>query len=110
MNRLLQSWVTQQAETRPNDAAIFAAGDSLTYGQLETASNQLAHLLQDAGCQNGDRVRILLPKSPEAIVSMIGILKAGCMHVPIDVATPAARIRHIFDSCENSVVVAGGKV
>ena len=110
MDRLLQSWVTQQAEVRSNDVAIVSGADSLTYGQLEITSNQLAHLLQEAGCQNGDRVCILMPKSAEAIVSMIGILKAGCMHVPIDVATPAARIRHIFDSCENRVIVAGGRV
>ncbi len=110
MDRLLQSWVTQQAEARPADAAIVSGGDTLKYGQLEIASNRLAHLLKDAGCQDGDRVCILMPKSAEAIVSMIGILKAGCMHVPIDVATPAARIRHIFDSCENRVIVAGGRV
>jgi amino acid adenylation domain-containing protein len=110
MDRLLQSWVTQQSETRPADAAIVSGADTLTYAQLELASNQLAHLLQNTGCQNGDRVCILMPKSAEAIVSMIGILKAGCLHVPIDVATPAARIRHIFDSCENRVIVAGGKV
>jgi amino acid adenylation domain-containing protein len=110
MDRLLQSWVTQQAEARPGDAAIVSGADTLTYGQLEIASNRLAHLLKDAGCQDGDRVCILMPKSAEAVVSMIGILKAGCMHVPIDVATPAARIRHIFDSCENRVIVAGGRV
>jgi amino acid adenylation domain-containing protein len=110
MDRLLQNWVTQQAEARPGDVAIVSGADSLTYGQLETTSNQLAHLLQEVGCQNGDRVCILMPKSAEAIVSMIGILKAGCLHVPIDVATPAARIRHIFDSCENRVIVAGGRV
>jgi amino acid adenylation domain-containing protein len=110
MDRLLQSWVTQQAEVRPDDAAIILGGETLTYGQLENTSNQLAHILQNAGCQNGDRVCILMPKSAEAIVSMIGILKAGCMHVPIDVATPAIRIRHIFDSCENRIIVAGGRV
>jgi amino acid adenylation domain-containing protein len=110
MDRLLQSWVSQQAEVRPDDVAIVSGTDKLTYGQLEVASNQLAHLLQNAGCQNGDRVCILMPKTAEAIVSMIGILKAGCLHVPIDVATPAARIRHIFDSCENRVIVAGGRV
>jgi amino acid adenylation domain-containing protein len=110
MDRLLQSWVTQQAEIRPGEAAIVSGADSLSYSQLEVASNQLAHLLQNAGCQNGDRVCIVMPKSAEAIVSMVGILKAGCLHVPIDVATPAARIRHIFDSCENRVIVAGGRV
>jgi amino acid adenylation domain-containing protein len=110
MNRLLQTWVAQQAETRPDSAAIVMGNDALTYGQLETFSNRLAHVLREAGSQRGDRVCILMPKSPAAIVSMIGILKAGCMHVPIDAATPAARIRHIFDSCENRWVLAAGRV
>jgi amino acid adenylation domain-containing protein len=110
MNRLLQSWVTQQAETRPDAAAIIMGSEKLTYAQLETSSNQLAHLLQQSGCKKGDRVCILMPKSPAAIVSMIGILKAGCLHVPIDTATPAARIRHIFESCENRWILAGGRV
>jgi acyl-coenzyme A synthetase/AMP-(fatty) acid ligase len=77
MNRLLQSWVSQQAETRPDDTAIVMGSDVLTYSQLETSSNRLAHLLRDAGCKKGDRVCILMPKSPAAIVSMIDILKAG---------------------------------
>jgi acyl-coenzyme A synthetase/AMP-(fatty) acid ligase len=110
MNRLLQSWVAQQAEARPNATAIVMGRESLTYGQLETSSNQLARVLQQGGCKKGDRICILMPKSPAAIVSMIGILKAGCMHVPIDTATPAARIRHIFDSCENRWVLAAGRV
>ena len=75
MDRLLQSWVTQQAEVRPGDVAIVSGADSVTYGQLEIMSNQLAHLLQDAGCQNGDRVCILMPKSAEAVVSMAEILQ-----------------------------------
>jgi amino acid adenylation domain-containing protein len=110
MNRLLQSWVTQQAETRPNATAIVMGTETMTYGQLESSSNQLAHLLRQSGCKKGDRVCILMPKSPAAIVSMIGILKAGCMHVPIDSATPAARIRHIFDSCENRWILGASRV
>ncbi len=108
MNRLLQSWVTQQAETRPDATAVVYGSEKLSYGQLERSSNQLAHMLQDAGCKKGDRVCILMPKSPAAILSMIGILKAGCMHVPIDATSPAARIRQILDSCENRWVLGAG--
>jgi amino acid adenylation domain-containing protein len=110
MSRLLQSWVTQQAETRPGSPAIVYGTDTLTYGQLERSSNQLAHLLRSAGCKKGDRVCILMPKSPAAVLSMIGILKAGCMHVPIDASSPAARIRSILDSCENRCILAAGTV
>jgi amino acid adenylation domain-containing protein len=108
MNRLLQSWVTQQAEARPDATAVVYGSEKLSYGQLERSSNQLAHMLQDAGCKKGDRVCILMPKSPAAILSMIGILKAGCMHVPIDASSPAARIRQILDSCENRWVLGAG--
>ena len=73
MNRLLQTWVTQQAETRPDATAIVMGSDALTFGQLETSSNRLAHVLQQAGCRRGDRVCIVMPKSPSAIVSMIGM-------------------------------------
>jgi amino acid adenylation domain-containing protein len=110
MNRLLQSWVTQHAETRPDATAVAFGTETLSYGQLEQSSNQLAHILQESGCKKGDRVCILMPKSPAAILSMIGILKAGCMHVPIDAASPAARIRQILDSCENRWVLAAGPV
>jgi amino acid adenylation domain-containing protein len=110
MSRLLQTWVTQQAETRPDALAIVYGAEQLTYGQLERSSNQLAHLLRDAGCKKGDRVCILMPKSPAAILSMIGILKAGCLHVPIDAASPAARIKQILDSCENRWILASGTV
>jgi amino acid adenylation domain-containing protein len=110
MNRLLQSWVTQHAEERAEADAVVLGSERLSYGQLETRSNQLAYTLRQAGCKKGDRVCILMPKSPSAIVAMIGILKAGCMHVPIDIASPAARIRQILASCENRWILAAGSV
>ena len=110
MNQLLQHWVTRQAESRPDATAVVFGNETISYGQLDRLSNQLAHTLLDAGCKKGDRVCILMPKSPAAIVSMIGILKAGCLHVPIDTGSPAARIRQILDSCQNRWVLAAGPV
>lgn len=110
MNRLLQNWITRQAESRPDARCIVFGNESLTYADLEQRSNQLAHLLREGGCRKGDRVCILMPKSPDAILSMIGALKAGCMHVPIDSASPAARVARILESCENHWILAGGPV
>jgi amino acid adenylation domain-containing protein len=110
VNRLLQDWVTHQADVRPTAPAIVSGDARLSYGDLETLSNQLAHILREGGCKPGDRVCILMPKSPAAIISMIGILKAGGMHVPVDTATPAARIKQILNSCENRWVLAAGPV
>jgi amino acid adenylation domain-containing protein len=110
VNRLLQSWVTQHAEARPGADAVVLGSEHLSYGQLEARSNQLAYTLREAGCKKGDRICILMPKSPAAVVAMLGILKAGCMHVPIDVASPAARIQQILGSCENRWILGAGPV
>ena len=108
MKQLLQNWVTRQAESRPDARCIVFGHENLTYAELDAQSNQLAHLLREGGCQKGDRVCLLMPKSPEAILGMIGALKAGCMHVPIDSASPAARIARIVESCETRWILAAG--
>ena len=110
MKGLLQDWVTQQAQRRPEAVAVILGAEKLTYGQLEMGSNQLARLLIEIGCQKGDRVCFLMPKSPAAIVTMIGILKAGCIHAPLDAASPPLRTRRILESCENQWIVAAGPV
>src|ERR1700739_1800581 len=110
MKQLLQDWVTRQAESRPDARCIVFGNESLTYAELDRHSNQLAHLLRESGCRKGDRVCILMPKSSEAILSMLGALKAGCMHVPIDSASPAARIARILESCETRWILAAGPV
>lgn len=110
MRQLLQNWVTRQAESRPQARSIVFGDESLTYEDLELRSNQLARLLRQGGCRKGDRVCILMPKSPEAILSMLGALKAGCMHVPIDAASPAVRVARILECCGNSWILAAGPV
>src|ERR1700746_1412916 len=108
MNTLLQHCVTRQAERCPEAVALVMGKESMTYGQLEEASNQLGRLLRAAGCRKGDRVCFLMPKSLTAIVTMIGILKADCMHVPLDPANPATRLARIVGLCESRWLLAAG--
>jgi amino acid adenylation domain-containing protein len=110
MTRLLHQLVTSQAERRPQATALVCAGERLTYGELETAADRLAHTLRAAGCEPGDRVCFLAPKSTAPLVWMLGILKAGAMHVPLDAASPAARLRRIVAACEPRLIFAGGPV
>ena len=110
MKGLLQEWVTEQAAHRPDAIAVVLGRQRMSYAELDRRSSQLAHLLRSNGCRRGDRVCFLMPKSPAAIVSMLGILKAGCIHVPIDPASPASRIARILEACENRWLLAGGRV
>jgi amino acid adenylation domain-containing protein len=110
MKGLLQDLVTRQAELRPHATALVHGVERVSYGELEAASNRLARVLREAGCSAGDRVCFLAPKSPATLVWMLGILKAGAMHVPLDAASPAARLRRILESCEPRIVLAAGPV
>jgi amino acid adenylation domain-containing protein len=110
MKELLQEWVTRQAETRPGATAVVFGQERLTYAQLDEASSRLARVLKAAGCKRGDRVCFMMPKSPIAVVTILGVLKADCVHVPLDSAGPACRVRKILESCESRWLLAAGPV
>ena len=110
MPESLTDWVTLQAGRRPDAVAVVGEGHALSYGDLETRSNQLARVLCEAGCERGDRVGLLVPKSPEAIVALLGIYKAGCIYVPLDSSSPAARLERIIASCRPACIVASAGV
>jgi amino acid adenylation domain-containing protein len=109
MTSLLQHWVTEQAERRPDATAVVMHNARLTYEELEAWSNQLARTLKAGGCEQGDRVCLLLPKSPLAIVSMVGALKADCTYVPLDPSSPAPRLMKIVQSAEPRVILADAR-
>ena len=110
MTTLIQEYADRQAELRPEATALVFQEQRLTYGELAVASNRLARLLKDRRCEAGDRVALLMPKSPMAIVTMLGILKAGCVYVPMDPASPAPRLGHILDASDPRWLLAAGPV
>ncbi len=106
MSVLLQDLVSAQADRRPTAAALVFNDQRLTYGELERASNRLAQLLRAAGCARGDRVCLLMPKSPMAIVAMLGVLKADAVYVPLDPTSPPARLAKMIAACDNRWILA----
>lgn len=109
MIELLQDTVSRQAEQRGDAVALVLGDDRRTYAELEESSNRLAHFLGELGARRGDRVCLFLPKSPDAIVAMLATLKAGCIYVPIDIASPAPRVEKIVESAEPRVAFVAGK-
>src|SRR5436305_5587384 len=103
---LLQSMFAAQAQHRPDAVALVMGDERITYGELERRSNQLANLLHDSGLRRGDRVGVLMNKSPDAICSFLGVLKADCVYVPMDPSSPAARLQKIVESCESKWILA----
>ena len=64
----------------------------MTYRELEEAANRLAHLLAGQGVGPGGCVGLLVPRSAQAVVAILAVLKTGAAYVPIDPGLPAARI------------------
>jgi amino acid adenylation domain-containing protein len=106
MSRLLQDGPSRQASCRPESAAVVLEDESLTYGALEADSNRLARALRDAGFPRGERAALMVPKGPDAIVGMLGVLKAGGTYVPVDVGNPARRVARILERSEAGWILA----
>ena len=106
MTESLAGWVTAHAERRPEAAAVVGDHETLTYGALEAASNRITRMLREGGCGEGERVGLLMPKTPAAVAAIVGIYKAGGVYVPLDPAHPAIRTKKILDSCRPAWILA----
>lgn len=99
MAYILQQLLTKSAERYPEKMAVWARGRSITYRELDQRSNQLAHLLRQRGIKKGDRVGLYFPKCVESVISMLGVVKAGAVYVPLDPQAPADRVAYIIGNC-----------
>ena len=96
---LLRHLLAESAARHPGRVAVRSGSEHLTYAQLEDASGRLAAALIARGVGPGDRVGLFFPKSVPSIVAIFGILKAGAVYVPIDPASPMARVAYIVRNC-----------
>ena len=85
-----------QVARAPEAVALTFDGRSLTYCELDEASNRLAHLLVGRGVGPGQWVALLLNRSVEAVVAIVAVLKTGAAYVPMDPAHPDARIGFVL--------------
>lgn len=106
---LLHHLLSEISACRPEAVAIRLEGESLTYGELERKSNQLAHALIAAGVSPGDRVGLHMKKSPVSIISIFGVLKARACYVPVDVTAPAPRLAAIVHQVEMRCLITSSE-
>jgi non-ribosomal peptide synthetase component F len=94
---LIHEAIEAVVEGHANAIAAKHDGKALTYQQLDTAANRLAHYLIQSGLKPRQRVCLVVHRSFEMLIGLLAILKAGCQYVPIDggVASEQA-LKHIF--------------
>jgi len=103
-----------RAKAEPSAIAVVFEGQEMTYAELNRRANQLARRLQSAGVGSGMPVGICLDRSPEMIIAMLAILKAGGVYVPLDRTYPSERIEFMLRDSERRwrslIRVPGGQI
>lgn len=101
----LCDYFDEMVNTHPDQTAIIAGDESVTYRQLNHRATQLAHRLIDYGVCADIPVGLLLPRSLDAIVGMLAVLKAGGYYVPLDPNWPVERLDYILRDTEAPLVL-----
>ncbi|HEX7182946.1 MAG TPA: amino acid adenylation domain-containing protein [Thermoanaerobaculia bacterium] len=95
----------EQAERAPDLACLVSEGESLDFSEVNRRANQLANRLRRTGVGPEHRVAICLERSPELVVAILGVLKAGAAYVPLDPASPPERLRSILEDAQAAAVL-----
>lgn len=94
------------ANENEDQIAIHDDTTRMTYGELNVESNKFAnHISEKYNVQRGDSVAIVLDRSKEFIISVLGVLKTGAFYVPIDTENPKSRIALILEDCAPKLTI-----
>lgn len=101
---LHELFATQAAKTPDNLALIFE-DQKLSYRELDQCANRLANYLIRNGLKPGERAGIMIQRSAEMLVGLLGILKAGGVYVPLDPGYPPDRLKFMIDDAAPQIVL-----
>lgn len=89
-----------QAAEHSEAVAVVCEGRALSYAQLNSEANQLAHLLIAAGVGSGQMVALALPRSVELVVGLLAVLKTGAAYLPLDPDYPVERLEWMVEDAK----------
>lgn len=95
----------RQAEKSPDAIAIIYEDIIITYGELNSRANRLAHELLRVGVGPDSLVAICMERSPALLIGLLAVLKAGGAYVPLDPDYPAERLKAIIEDCAPVAII-----
>ncbi len=102
MTAHLRHW----ARERPEHVAIAFYGREVTYAEYDELSDRFAGLLASLGVRAGDAVGVYLGNCPQFSIAMLGILKLGAVHVPVNPLLKGRELQHELDDARVGVLLA----
>ncbi|NWA41244.1 amino acid adenylation domain-containing protein [Pseudomonas reactans] len=94
--RLVHELVADRARENPQAIAVKFDAQTLSYGELDSQANRLAHALIARGVGPEVRVAIAMPRSAESLVAFLAVMKAGGAYVPLDIEYPRDRLLYMM--------------
>jgi amino acid adenylation domain-containing protein len=99
-----------QAAHTPDAAALRHRGRPMLYAELNARANRLAHRLRALGVGPEIRAAVCMERTPDLIVALLAVLKAGGGYVPVDPAYPPDRIAYMLEDSGAAVLLTQGAV
>ncbi|MBN2535779.1 MAG: amino acid adenylation domain-containing protein [Spirochaetales bacterium] len=103
--KTLHGLFEEQAEKTPDAPAVLCGAKQITYRELNGKANRLARHLRSKGAVPNQLIGIVLDRSIDMIVSVLGVLKAGAAYLPIEPGYPAERIHYILENSKAAMVI-----
>ncbi|MBA3824862.1 MAG: amino acid adenylation domain-containing protein, partial [Ktedonobacterales bacterium] len=100
----------RQAAATPDAEALLWRSERLTYAELDRRANQMGHYLQQMGIAPEMRVAVCLDRTPDAMITLLGVLKAGGVYLPIDPACPPERLTYLLTDAEVPIVITQSRL
>lgn len=93
----LPEYFEQTCDRLQHETAVICGSSQLTYLELDHRANRLAHFLISRGIGKGDRIGVLLERSLDTYIALLGVLKAGAVFVPLDPSFPSDLLTFITE-------------
>jgi len=104
-NATIHELFDAQCERTPDAVALRDGSGCISFRELQSRSNQLAHHLQRLGAGRGTRVALCVERSLNMVAALLGILKTGAAYIPLDPSHPADRMQFMLEDSEAGLLV-----
>ncbi len=98
--------IAAQAARTPDAVAVISGDEHVSYGELDARANRLAYYLRDMGAGPERVVAVVMERSAELVVTLLGVLKSGAAYLPVDPGYPAERVGWMLADAGPVAVVA----
>ncbi|MCX6578639.1 MAG: amino acid adenylation domain-containing protein [Candidatus Aminicenantes bacterium] len=106
-NKTIYRLFEEQAEKVPDHAALVFKNKVVTYRHFNEWADRMANYLRkEKGLREGDRVVVLMDRSIQLIISLMGVMKSGGAYVPLDAKLPPERLRVVFNDASIGIAVS----